>query len=439
MSWYRVLTSIVIVCGLILLSALFSSSETAFLSLQRTRLAHMVDEGLPGAARVQRLLDQPRTLLSAILVGNNLTNTAATAVGTALALDLMRGDGQAVIVATAVITVLLVVFGEVVPKGVALGHAFGVSRLYALPMSAWVRIVRPVTWLLDHLSRLTLRLLGGADEADATLTAAELRTAIRLGAEAGRLEEMASSHLLRVLRLHQRQVQEIMVPRVDMVAVPVTMPLRDAARALARSGFLRLPVYDGAPDEVVGYLHVSDLHARLLDGLEGRAIRDVMRPVRYESEHASIATVLALMQAHATYLLMLVDEFGATAGLVTLEDIIEEVIGEVPSESGYEVARTAGRPGTRHVLEGSTLLADLSRTLGADLAVAGANTVAGLLLARLQRFPAIGETVDHEGFRFTILEADPRRIIRVAVEPIDTGGTAAAPPPAGPRAPARRD
>jgi putative hemolysin len=415
-SWYRVLTSLVIVCGLLLLSAFFSSSETAFLSIQRTRLAHMVDEGVAGAARVQQLLDRPRTLLSAILVGNNLANTAATAVGTALALNLMRGDGQAVVVATVVITVLLVVFGEVVPKGIALGHSFGVSRLHALPLTTWVRIVRPVTWLLDHLSRLILRALGGADEADATLTAAELRTAIRLGAEAGRLEEIASSHLLRVLRLHQRQVQEIMVPRVDMVAVPLVTPLRDAARSLARSGFLRLPVYDGSPDEVVGYLRVSDLNALQLDGLDGHTIADVLRPVRYESEHASIAHVLALMQEHATYLLMLVDEFGATAGLVTLEDIVEEVIGDLRSESGYEAADWAAHPEARQVIDGGMLLADLSRMLGVDFAIAGANTVAGLLLARLQRFPAIGETIDLQGFRFTILEADPRRIIRVSVE-----------------------
>lgn len=414
----RVLIYITVVIALLVLSALFSSSETAFLSLQRTRLAHMVDEGAAGAARVQRLLEQPRTLLSAILVGNNLANTAATAVGTALALELLGGGGQAVLAATGVITGLLVVFGEVVPKGVALGHAFAVSRLYALPMAGWVWLVRPVTWVLDHLSRATLRLLGGAGEIDATLTPAELRTAIRRGAETGHLEEMASSHLLRVLRLHERQVQEIMVPRVDIVAVPVSMPLRDAARTLARSGFLRLPVYEGDPDEVVGYLHVSDLHALQVDGLDGHTVRSTMRSVRYESEHASIATVLGLMREHAAYLLMLVDEFGATAGLVTLEDVIEEVIGDVPSESGDEPAGAAMLPGAPRVVDGGLLLADLSRTLGVDLAVAGANTVAGLLLDRLQRLPAIGEGVDHEGFRFTVLEASPRRIVRVAVEPI---------------------
>jgi putative hemolysin len=411
-----VLTYLIILFVLLLLSAFFSSSETAFLSIQRVRLAHMVSEHVPGAERVQRLLDRPRSLLSAILLGNNLVNTATAAVGTALAAELVAGGGAAVLLATGAVTVLLVIFGEVVPKSVALSHSFAMSRLYSWPMLMWIRLTRPIAWGLDHLGHATARLAGGETDTDASLTPAELRTAIRVGAESGSLEETASSHLLGALTLQHRQVQEIMVPRVDIVAVPVETPLRDAARILARSGFLRLPVYEGSPDEVLGFLHVSDLNAIQLDGIEGRTIREVMRPVRYESEHASIARVLELMQEHASYLVMLVDEFGSTSGLVTLEDILEEVVGDLRSESGFEEVDVPLPPEARNVVEGNTLLVDLSNDLGVDFTEIDANTVAGLVLAKLKRFPEIGEAVEHEGFLFTVLAGDERRITSVAVE-----------------------
>ena len=410
------ITLVVLLASLVALSAFFSSAETSFLSIQRMRLAHMVAERVPGAARVALLLERPTRLLSAALLGNNLVNTAAAAVGTAIATRLIAGDGAAIVAATVGVTVLLVVAGEVGPKSIALRHAFALSRVYALPMLLWVRLTRPLTWALDHLTRALLALVGGPAEQGTALSAAELRTAIRMGAQSGALESVASGHLLGALTLPQRQVQEIMVPRVDMVAVDVEDPLRDAIAAMAASGFLRLPVYEDSPDEVIGYLHVSDLNALQLTGLEGKTVRAIMRPVYYESEHASIARVLEVMQEHASYLVMLVDEFGATSGLITLEDIVEEVVGELRSESGHEEIDepvTAEHP---RVVEGGMLLVDLSHDLDVDFTEIDANTVAGLVLAYTKRFPQVGESVTHRGYRFTVEEADARRITQVRVE-----------------------
>jgi putative hemolysin len=413
-----VATYIVLLLILLLLSAFFSGSETAFLSLDRVRLAHRVREGEPGAARVEALLDRPHRLLSAILLGNNLVNTGAAAVGTAIATEVVSGGGG-LLIATVAITVLLILVGEVTPKTLALSHAFEVSRVYAWPLSLWARLNRPLVAALDMLTRQLVRGFGGENvEGTPPLSGAELGTAIRLGAESGALAAEDSERMLGVLRLQERQVQEIMVSRVDMAAVPTTAPLTEVARQLADLGFQRLPVYSSSPDEVVGYVHVSDVNQAHLEGLGERTAADIMRPATFESEHAPIARVLELMRDRARYLVMLVDEHGATSGLVTLEDIMEEVVGRLASESGAEPAEPLemlGRTG-RIELEGNTLLVDASAQVGVDLTEIDANTVAGLILAHTRRFPAPGEYVDHAGLRFTVLEMDQRRIARVAIE-----------------------
>jgi CBS domain containing-hemolysin-like protein len=416
-----VATYFVLLFILLLLSAFFSSAETAFLSLDRVRLEHRLREGVPGAHLVSTLLERPHRLLSAILLGNNLVNTGAAAVGTAIAAELITGGGG-ILAATITITLLLVLFGEVTPKTMALSHAFAFTRIYAVPLRFWASLNRPIVAVLDALTRLLIRLFGGEQLTSATaLSAAELRTAIRVGAEAGALETEASERMLGALTLEQRQVQEIMVSRMDMVAVPQDQSLIEVAAQLSKVGFQRLPVYAASPDEVTGYIHVSDLNAAHLEGLGDRTARDIMRPAIFQSEHAPIANVLELMRNRGAYLVMLVDEFGVTSGLVTLEDIMEEVVGRIRSESGEEPAGLEeGRRTGRLILDGSTLLVDLSNEVEVDLTDVDANTVAGLMLHHMRRFPDRGEYTDLHGFRFTVLAMDQRRIARVAVEPVDS-------------------
>jgi putative hemolysin len=383
-------------------------------------------EGVPGAHLVSALLRRPHSLLSAILLGNNLVNTGAAAVGTVIAGELIAG-GSGVLAATVIITILLVLFGEVTPKTMALSHAFTCARLYAVPLRLWANLNRPIVAMLDTLTRLLIRVFGGEQLTGApAMSAAELRTAIRVGAEAGALETDASELLLGALTLQQRQVQEIMVSRMDMVAVAQDQPLIEVASQLSEVGFQRLPVYAASPEEVTGYVHVSDLNAAHLEGLGDRIARDIMRPAIFQSEHAPIANVLDLMRNRGAYLVMLVDEFGVTSGLVTLEDIMEEVVGRIRSESGEEPSGLEeGRRTGRLILDGSTLLVDLSNELDVDLTDVDANTVAGLILHHMRRFPDRGEYIDLYGFRFTVLAMDQRRIARVAVEPLE----ATVPPP----------
>jgi putative hemolysin len=404
-----------VLIALLLLSAFFSSAETAFLSLDRVQLEHRRQEDLPGVNGVVRLLDSPRRLLSSILLGNNLVNAGAAAVATVIAADIV-GGGADVVAATLTVTVLLVIFGELGPKTVALHHNFPLARAYARPLIGWAVITRPVVAVLDSLNHVLLRLVGEQTDVRRALSLGELRAAIRMGAESGAIEADESSMLLGALRLQQRQVRRIMTARVDMVVAEANEVLPDLAARLAESGFLRLPVYSGSTDNIVGYVHVSDLNDAFAKGLEDVTARDLMREPMFDSERASTARVLESMQASGNHLAILVDEFGATAGLVTLEDIIEEVVGEIRSESGPQRSDVDVRIGGRLYVEGRRPLGDLSQDLGIEIEQTDAETVAGLILAHLRHMPARGEFVETQGIRLTVMAADERRISLVSAE-----------------------
>ena len=406
-----------ILVALLFLSAFFSSAETAFLSLERVQVAERLSAGVPGAHRVERLLESPRRLLSSILLGNNLTNTGAAAVGTAIATQIVDG-GAGVLAATLLVTVLLVIFGEVGPKTVALHHNFAVARAYAWPLRGWTRATTPVVSVLDGISRALLSAVGERGESRAALSLGELRSAIRLGEETGTLERDESARLLGALALPTQQVRRVMTPRVSIVAVEEGAPLPEVATALAESGFLRLLVQEGSLDEIVGFVHVSDVSAAQASGRgEPQRARDLMREVSFESERAPVARVLETMQHSGSHLAVLVDEFGATSGIVTLEDILEQVVGEIRSESGPPRSDVPVRVGGRLYVEGQRALGALGQELDADLSHGEAESVGGLVLAHLRHMPARGEWVSHGGYRFTVMAADARRVRLVAVEP----------------------
>ena len=399
----------VILAVLLVLSGVFSSAETAFLSVEMVRLEHARRRGLPGAARAAALLEEPRRLLAAILLGNNLVNTGAAAVGTAIAADLLSG-GSALLAATVVITVLLVIFGEIGPKSVALHHNMTMVRLYAWPFRWWVRLTRPLVAALDALTHVWLRVVGESGEERPALSLGELETAIDLGRRSGELEQSETSVLLGALRLSDTQVRRIMTARVQIVGIEADATLAQAAERFGEAGFLRLPVSTGAADHFVGYLHGSDVLAQLGAGRGDRLVREVMRDVPFESERASVQRVLNEMRTSGHHLMLLIDEYGDTSGLVTLEDILELVVGNIRSEMGTGGEPVQVRISGRQFVEGRRGLTDLAAELDLDLAGEEAETVAGMLTDHFHRIPRANEEADLHGYRWTVVDADDRRI-----------------------------
>lgn len=413
---------------LLLLSGFFSSAETAFLSLQRVQLEHSVRSGRAGAARVSKLVERPGRLVASILVGNNLVNTATAAVGTVIAAQLVSG-GAGVLVATAVVTILLVIFGEVVPKTAALHFSYQMASWYAFPLRAWIVITRPVIVALDALTQFVLRVTGASQDERGALTLGELRTAIVVGRETGAIEEDQSEMLLGALGLQNIAARRLMVARVNIVAVEATDTVRYTGERLSANGFQRLPVFGETIDDVMGYVHVSDVCRAMVRNQDHMPVASIIRPALFEPENAPASRVLERMQEASTHMVILIDEYGSTAGLVTLEDLLEEVVGEIRSESGAEATTYEARPGGRTVVDGRLRLAELGEQLDMEFEHQNAETVAGLVLEQLGRIPRRGEYADFLGFRFTVVSADARRIRLVAVEPTP-GDTARAAPTA---------
>jgi len=416
----------VLLAVLLTLSAFFSSAETSYLSIESVRLEHERRRRLPGAERAARLLSEPRRLLASILLGNNLVNTAAAAVGASIAERLVGGGGGlSIIVATVSVTVLLVIFGEIGPKSVALHHNLTVARIYSLPLMWWARSSAPFVTALDWISRLWLRVVGGQEEAGSALSLGELRTAIVQARDEGEIAGSDTSILLGALRLGETQVRRIMTGRLQIAAIDSSTTLEEAGRVFGEAGFLRLPVRYGSADDYIGYLHGSDVLAELGKGNRERRVRDVMRDAPVESERASVQRVLSEMQTTGHHLMLLIDEFGATTGLVTLEDILELVVGNIRSETRTGSEPVPVRIAGEQFVDGRRGLTDLGAELDIDFSKEEAETVAGMLLQRFRRIPGANESLDLYGYRWTVAESDNRRIRLVRFRPLSSRTAAA--------------
>ena len=417
--------------ALLIMSAFFSSSETAFLSMSRPRLDYLAEDGSErekiSARRIQKLLTRPKRLLNAILLGNNLVNTAIAAAAGALATTVFElSDGMGVLVATAVVTIALVLFGEVLPKGFALMRPFTLARFMAPILGIWMWLAAPVSYLLELLSNSLFRFGHSADNGDggvdSALSADEIRAAILTGVDAGEIESEQAQPLLGALTLHDLQAREIMVSRLDMVTIQNSSTIRDASRLLSENGFLRLPAYGDDTDSITHVIHVSDINAciQTTESAFDLRVEDIARPAIFESETATVERVVQVMRENRTHMILLSDESGALAGLVTLEDIIEEIFGSLLSESGTERGVTNELDGETVSLpievDGRVLLVDLSKQLDIDLTGVAASTVGGLILEHSRRFLEKGEWMEHANLRFTVVERDDRRLTRISID-----------------------
>lgn len=403
---------------LLLLSAFFSSSETAFTSLEPVRVETFVREERGGAARISALLRQPTRLLSAILLGNNLTNTASAAVGTLLAAEIMGEGGVAVLAATAVVTLLLVLFGEIAPKTLALSHNWAFARSYAAPLQIWMLMARPVIAGLEVFMGLAGRMIGANPRDPRVLGVAELRTAVEMGAEAGEFEEHASGLVMGALKLPDQELRQLMVHRTNLVVLSGSTTVREAIAELASHGFMRAPVHEDDPEQVIGTVHLSELSAALIDDRGDDPIREHLRPALFAPEQATSTALLERMRQDGRQMAVVVDELGAVAGAVTLEDLLEEIVGEIRSESGEERVFRGEQSQERWIIDGAQELGAIEDQLGISIAHPDAQTIAGVVLEELRGFPAEGASVEVEGYVLTVSGIDERRITEVTVERI---------------------
>ncbi|MEE8373182.1 MAG: hemolysin family protein [Dehalococcoidia bacterium] len=400
----------------LLLSGFFSSSEVAFLSLQKLRLRHLADTEGGAAKQVAEMTEKPERLLTTILLGNNLVNTAAAALATTVAISTI-GEGYAVLVATAVVTVLLLIFGEVFPKTVATRYGERMALVYARPMRLLTWVLLPVAtifvWIADGLARMI-----GAPAGPQTLVSEdEIRTAVSVGMEEGTLEEAEAEMVERVFRFGDRNVVEVMTPRPDIRWVEKGTKLSDFLTLYAQHPHSRFPVHVDTIDNVVGILWIKDLvMAQAGEALEqDSSIDKLVRPAYFVPESKPIAELLTELQESGGQLAMVVDEFGGTAGLITLEQLLEEIVGEF----GDELVRVRKTYETidenSFQIDGGMRLDDANEKLGLELPDGEYETVAGFVLNVLGHIPKDGEQIKYNNLKMVITEMKGVKIEKILV------------------------
>jgi putative hemolysin len=414
------LTELAIVVLCVILSAFFSSSEAAFLSVRRTAsLAHLVKAEVPAATRVARMLDEPGRLLSTILLGNNLVNVVFTALITVLILDVVKDEGTGLVVATVVATVTLLMFGEIVPKTLAMRFPMGIAMLFARPLKVVELLLLPLVVVLQWVSRIAD--IGTRDaEADASITEAELRTLIDIGEEEGQFESNEAERLERVFRFGDMRVREVMTPRTEIVFLERGATLREFLDIYLDHSHTRFPVYNKSTDDIVGILSAKDI----LKAISSKTIApeevvtDVIRGVYFVPETKRITELFDELRGSGNQMAIAIDEFGGVGGLVTLKSLLEQVVGRVGEEGVSPEEEYEALGEDTFQVDGGMSTDEAVEELGVELPEGDFETVAGFVLAVLGRIPTQGVEFEYGALKVEVTRMSGPKIETVKLTKI---------------------
>lgn len=404
---------IVALLALLVLSAFFSSSETAFVSLQQIRIRHLEHIGARGIQRVRKLFDRSEETLVTILIGNNLANTASASLATVLASQLLGAQAGA-LVATVVITIALLIFGEITPKTVAIRHGERMAQFYAPILEMFNLLFKPIAIIMTWIAS-TVASLAGASNRDRALSQEEIRTVIMMGEEAGVLRQAETEILRNVLKLEKTEVSEVMMPRINVTGVQADETIADIAQTIAVKGYTQMPVYESDMDNIIGVVHAKDILLRAHSGDTSMSARDAMRSAIFVPETKTIASMLNEMRERRTQMAVVIDEYGGTAGVVTLEDLIEEIVGEITSEYGTERRLIRSINDQEAVVDARISIPDFNEAMDIELPVEDADTLGGFIFEQLGRIPDPGDTFEADQVRINILSMTGQRINMVRV------------------------
>jgi CBS domain containing-hemolysin-like protein len=404
--------AIVVLIGL---SAFFSSSEIAMFSLARHRIDALVDEAVPGAEIVAALKADPHRLLVTILVGNNIVNIAMSSIATGL-FALYLGQGEAVAVATLAITALVLLFGESAPKSYAVENTESWALRVARPLKLSEYALLPLIVTFDRLTRIVNRVTGGRAAIETSyVTRDEIQDMIETGEREGVIEEDEREMLQRIFRFNNTIAKEVMTPRLDVTAVDAADSIETAIETCIQSGHARLPVYEGSLDNVIGVVHIRDLvRDRSYGEADEPALADVTRPTLHVPESKNVDDLLAEMRAERLHIAIVVDEFGTTEGIVTVEDMIEEIVGEILEGSEEEPIERVDEDTV--LVRGEVNIDAVNEALGIDLPEGEEfETIAGFVFNRAGRLVEEGEELTYEGVRIAVESVENTRIMKARV------------------------
>jgi len=408
---------------LMLISAFFSSSETAYFSLKTSRIKELSKENAKGTKTLLNLLREPRKLLITILTGNTIVNVVIASLAALMALDVAEYYGIdkniAIIAEIIIITLAVLIISEVTPKLAAVRRAEKIAKLFALPLSFVHLILQPIAKIIYGFTDFVLKALG-VEKKMVNLDENEIRTLVDVGEEKGTLEKEEYKMLHGIFELSDTRVREIMVPRTDVIMLSIELSMNEAIKVVRKSKFSRIPVYRESVDDIVGMLHSRDLLPFIENKKRKGSLSAVIKPVFYVPETKMIDELLREFQDKRRKLALVVDEYGGLSGLVTLEDILEEIVGEIQDEHDDE--KPIFNRISENLLDADAKwdLDDAEDELGITFPKEeGYDSLGGFLFHQFGEIPEKGQKISHSGVVFTVLEVHSNRIIRVKIDTKD--------------------
>lgn len=402
----------VVLFVLLILSAFFSSAETSLTTVNKLRIRTLVEDGVKGAKTISDLIEDPAKMLSAILIGNNIVNISASSLATTLAIDLLGSYGAGI--ATGILTLLILIFGEITPKSLATMYAEKMAFFYAPVIYLLTKLLTPVIFLINKLSNGLLLLFHIDPNAQAkSMTENELRTIVDVSHEEGVIESEERLMITNVVDFGDSLAKDVMVPRIDMAFADVNLSYDELVAAFEKDMYTRLPVYSGTRDNVVGIVSLKDVFF-YRGAKEEFHIKNFLRAPYFTYEYKKTSELLRDLKKATNSIAIVLDEYGATAGLITLEDLVEEIVGEIRDEYDTDEEDPIQKVAENvYKISGVTKLDEINEILDLDLESDDYDSIAGHVIHLLDHLPSEGETVTEDACTYQVLSMDKNRIDKI--------------------------
>lgn len=411
----KTIIQMIVLLVLLILSGLFSSAETSLTTVNIYKMKALAEEGNRRAKIVLNLMENPGKVLSTILIGNNIVNISASSLMTILVTDLF--GSAAVGIATGILTVLVLIFGEITPKNLATIYSEKFALFYAIPIRFLSIILTPVIWLLDKFCNLIYRILRiDLNDLNKQMTESELRTIVNVSHEDGVIEGEEKEMITNVVDFGDSVAKDIMIPRADITMAPIDADFEEVLGYFMDEQYSRIPIYEENKENVVGILHLKDLFFYREQSKDDFQIRTIMREPYYTYEYQKTSGILEEMREKSVSITIVLDEYGTAAGMITLEDLLEEIVGEIRDEYDEyeeEIIKQTGE--NQFEVDGGAKIDDVNDALGLHLESDDYDSIGGYVIELLDHLPEIGEVVEDEVAVFEVLEADKTRVERIRI------------------------
>lgn len=405
-------SQIIALVFLVAMSAVFSSSETAITSVSKIKVRQLDQKDNKNAHLLKKLHDNMQTTISTILIGNNIVNIAASSIATILFTNIFHQNGA--LISTVVMTVFVLIFGEVIPKTIAQYKNKSVALKFSRFIYFLTIIFKPIVKVLNILTRLVIKLFIGEDEDSSTLTEEELKTLVEVSEEEGVLKNQETEIMINALELKETLAVDIMTPRTSMASVDIEDAESDLKEIIKNITYSRIPVYEDNIDDIIGVLHIKELAHKIIEDDRDFKVRDILKPAFYAYEYIPVVDLFKQMRTKNISISIIIDEYGGTSGIVTMEDILEELVGEIDDEYDNEKEVTK-LSDNEYLVDPEMRIDEVNERFDLDIKSDKFDSIGGFVIELLDRMPKSKDEVEFENLKFVVVNVDKRKITQLMI------------------------